>query len=88
MFENYVNARIPPKHRSAIAKCRCGVAQLRLETGRYENVPDLRECLICKNGIENEIRVLFHCNACTSLTTELYPNDCDINVGFNVIRRN
>ena len=30
MFENYVNARIPLKHRSAIAKCRCGVAPLKL----------------------------------------------------------
>jgi len=84
MLENYVNARIPLKHRSALAKFRCGVAPLRLETGRYENVPeDLRECPICKNGIENETHVLFHCNAYNSLRTELYVKACNVNVGFN-----
>jgi len=49
MLENYVNAKIPLKHRFALAKFRCGVAPLRRETGRFESVPeDLRECRFVK----------------------------------------
>jgi len=83
MLENYVNARIPLKHRSPLAKFRCGVAPLRLETGRYENVPeDLVNVQFVKMVI-HKTHVLFHCNAYNSLRTELYAKACNVNVGFN-----
>ena len=36
--EDYCKIPLPYGHRSAFAKFRCGVAPLRVETGRYENV--------------------------------------------------
>lgn len=36
--ELYCSKTLSRKHRSAFAKFRCGVAPLRIETGRYENL--------------------------------------------------
>jgi hypothetical protein len=33
----HLSKNIPSRYRSAFAKFRCGVAPLRIETGRYEN---------------------------------------------------
>ena len=46
--EKYIYDILPGKYRSSFAKFRCDVAPLRIETGRYENLP-----------IEN--RICFHC---------------------------
>jgi hypothetical protein len=71
------------QHRSALAKFRCGVAPLRLETGRYENIPeDRRLCPICKSGIENEIHVLFHCVAYQDLREQLTNKACEMSNTF------
>ena len=44
------------------AKFRCGVAQLRLETGRYERLsPEQRTCFYCTDCIESEEHVLLTC---------------------------
>lgn len=49
---------------SALAKFRCGVAPIKLETGRYENIAiDCRICPICKITVECEKHVLLSCNA-------------------------
>jgi hypothetical protein len=37
--ETYCKLQLPYAHRSEFAKFRCGVAPLRLETGRYEILP-------------------------------------------------
>jgi hypothetical protein len=36
--EIYCKIALPFSHRSAFAKFRCGVAPLRIETGRFENL--------------------------------------------------
>ena len=56
--ENYLTCLLPGRHRSVYSKFRCGVAPLRLETGRYENLQiDERLCLFCSDqSIENETR--------------------------------
>ena len=36
--ENYLLKNIPGKYKSAFAKFRCGVAPLKIETGRYEGI--------------------------------------------------
>ena len=36
--EKYFKIIMPPKHRYALAKFRCGVAPLKLDIGRYENI--------------------------------------------------
>lgn len=66
--EKYLYISMSAKHRSALAKFRCGVAPLRLETGRYENlaVRD-RICPICKHCFETEVHVLTQCPAYQTL---------------------
>jgi len=61
--ENYVQMALPRQHRSALAKFRCGVAPIRLETGRYENLKvEERLCPMCDhNAIEDEVHVLINC---------------------------
>ena len=52
---------MPFNDRSAFAKCGCGVAPIRLETGRYENIKlEERYCFICSNLIEDETHVILH----------------------------
>lgn len=53
---------MPTSYRSAYAKFRCGVAPIRVETGRYENLRLLeRTCFCCPDSIENEEHVLLFC---------------------------
>ena len=48
--------------RSSYAKFRCGVAPIRVETGRYERLNyDDRTCFNCHEKIENEEHVLLEC---------------------------
>ena len=83
VLEDYVKLQMPIKHRTAFAKFRCGVAPLRLETGRYENIAEnQRICPLCRSAIENEIHVLFHCNAYQSIRDVLTSKACGINANF------
>ena len=60
--EHYLNCIMPHCYRSAYAKFRCGVAPIRLETGRYERLPeDPRTCFSCPDSVENEEHVLLRC---------------------------
>ena len=46
-------------HRSALAKFRCGVAPIRSETGRYENLSvNERFCPFCLDCIEDVCHVI------------------------------
>ena len=50
---------LPRNHRSALSRFRCGVAPIRLETGRYERLPVCeRLCPFCNDTVENEIHVI------------------------------
>ena len=60
----YVNCIMSKSHRSALAKFRCGVAPIRLETGRYEGLPvNERICPICMLEVEDEEHVLMRWSA-------------------------
>ena len=58
--ENYLKGLLPRTNRSAFAKFRCGVAPLRIESGRHERLSvDERTCIFCKNQhVESEEHVL------------------------------
>ena len=59
--ETYTTEILKRNHRSALAKFRCGVASIRVETGRYEHIPlEQRVCFNCK-CVEDEIHVLLVC---------------------------
>ena len=54
---------LPVSNRSALAKFRCGVAPIRIETGRYEQLPEHeRICPLCRGGIETELHVIMECS--------------------------
>ena len=88
--EDYCKLILPLKHRSALAKFRCGVAPLRLETGRYENIPESeRLCPYCRAFVEDEFHVMLNCSLyenerrslllkANEINSEFYNfNDCD-----------
>ena len=57
--EPYCKLIMPLRHRAAFAKFRCGIAPLRIETGRYENKPlEQRKCPFCVE-VESETHVFF-----------------------------
>lgn len=60
--ETYVRIILPRHHRSAYSKFRMGVAPLRIQTGRYEQIEENRRvCFNCKDTIESEEHVLMAC---------------------------
>ena len=63
---------MPLSHRATFAKFRCGVAPIRIETGRFENLDViLRLCHIC-NVVENEVHVMLECSAYNDLRDNLF----------------
>lgn len=75
--EPYLNINMPGKYRSAFAKFRCGVAPIRIETGRYEGVDIMnRLCFndrcVLDNLVENEKHVILNCPLYSLLRIELY----------------
>ena len=72
-IEAYVKMVMPKCYRSALAKFRCGVAPIRVETGRYERLPFAkRMCPLCNDGIENELHVLTSCSMYNDLRDQIY----------------
>ena len=70
---------LPLRHRAAFAKVRCGVAPLRIETGRFESKPlDERTC----NVIESESHALLDCILYTDLRSELFSKALAVNEEF------
>ena len=71
--EAYVKCHVMSRtRRSALAKFRCGVAPLRIETGRYEMIPyEERYCFNCTNKIESEEHVLLECPLYKDIRLEL-----------------
>lgn len=59
-----------------MAQFRCGILPLKIETGRYYNIPaDLRLCEICsENCIEDEIHFLFFCKTYKDIRDRLFLN--------------
>ena len=59
----YVSSYLDRPLRSYVARIRCGVLPLKIETGRYRNIPvDDRLCQSCDlNMVEDEIHFLLKC---------------------------
>ena len=70
--EKYLTVNLPIRHRSALAKFRCGVAPIRIETGRYEGLPlESRLCSQC-NSVESECHVICDCSLYEDLRNTLF----------------
>ena len=70
--EKYCKLLLSYSHRSAFAKFRCGVALIRIETGRYENLAvSQRLCHVC-NTVEDELHVILKCSLYNNLRALLF----------------
>ena len=72
--EQYVKIHtISRARRSSFAKFRCGVASLRIETGRYEMLLyEMRNCFHCVTDVETEEHVLLECPLYNDIRQELF----------------
>ena len=70
----YVKWSMNRYDRSLLAKFRCGILQLRIETGRFNNTKlEERTCEICESTqIEDEFHFLCVCNAYEQLRTDMF----------------
>ena len=85
--EQYVLQNMPKHYRKSLAKFRSGTLQIRVETGRYENVPlQDRICKFCSSGsIEDEQHVLIDCELYNDLRYKLFQQMKDLDKEFTVI---
>jgi hypothetical protein len=60
--ETYVKQAVLRLHRIVLAKFRCGVAPLRVETSRYEQLEvNQMVCFHCIDNVEDESHVIWNC---------------------------
>ena len=91
--ELYLQNNTPLKHRSSYAKFRCGVAPLRVETGRYERKPiNERTCFVCTHynniPVEDEFHVILNFPLYADLRQALFNEIVVLYEGFNVLNDN
>ncbi len=72
--EQYVKTVMSTARRGALAKFRSGTAPIRLETGRFENIPENeRLCILCDAQVtENEQHTLICCHAFENIRTDAF----------------
>ena len=81
--EKHCKIPLPSKHRRSIAKFRCGVAPLRIQTGRFEKLEvQQRVCNECKNVVEDEAHVLLKCPLYIDFRVELFYLAQNVNSDF------
>lgn len=70
--------RLNRKHRSALARFRCGIPLINIEFGRYRNIPiQDRKCSVCTECVEDELHVLLHCPCYSDIRKELLDSISD-----------
>ena len=85
--EEYCKLILLPSHRSALCKFRWGVAPIRIETGRFENLKlDECKCLFC-SAVEDELHVLLECNVYNDLRTSLFLKAVEIQPNFLLLSK-
>ena len=86
--ESYCHLIMSPYHRAAFSKFRCGVAPLRIETGRYERLDVLdRKCPFCDN-VEDESHVILDCYLYHDLRHMLFDKAVSVNPNFLSMSKN
>jgi hypothetical protein len=86
--EKYCLYILPPGHRSALCKFRCGVAPLRIETGRYENLDENdRKCIFCKNVVEDEVHAILSCPVYENIRSNMILKASELCDNFPALSR-
>jgi hypothetical protein len=72
--EPYVYKVYNRSHRSILAQFRTGILPIKIETGRFTQIPvELRLCILCdENVIEDEKHFIFDCNYYNSIRNEYF----------------
>lgn len=84
--ELYLKTLLSPAQRRAYSQFRCGVAPIRIETGRFERLPmHERTCFMCENKTETEEHVLIECPLYDDLRNELYEYINSVDENFNML---
>jgi hypothetical protein len=84
--EPYLTRCVNRLERRALAKFRCGVAPLALETGRYRQIAvEDRTCFNCSGKIENEMHVLAVCPLYNDLRQCAYTKIVGLVPGFGIL---
>ncbi len=87
--EHYLHTVSNKRHRSALAKFRCGVAPLHVETGRYQNTPlEDRTCFNCHTHVENEEHVLLKCPLYDDFRQDLFTQCLAVDGDFMFLSDN
>jgi len=74
--------------RSALAKFRCGVAPLRIETGRFEGLARAdRRCFSCTDRIESERHALLSCKMYDHIRKDLFDKISQYVVDFHSLSK-
>ena len=65
-------------NRKTLVKLRISNHKLRIETGRYNNIPRSdRLCTICGHNVEDETHFLFHCSRYSSIRDNFFFSKID-----------
>ncbi len=74
--EHYVKVVTNRQHRAALSQFRCGVLPLKVERGRYQDIPvEHRLCTMCEeNAIETESHFLLYCSKYNQLRYKCFTN--------------
>lgn len=84
--EPYIQDIMSYKHRKALARLRCGVAPLAIETGRYTNTAEeMRVCFNCNDCVENELHAIFQCPLYDDIRYNLLQKALDTHPGFDIL---
>jgi hypothetical protein len=88
--EPYLYKVVDRHHRSILAQFRCGILPLKVETGRYQNIPaELRLCVLCEeNVVENEFHFMLQCSKYDNLRNDLYRHALAYFPEFNNVNDN
>ena len=81
--ETYCKIPMPFSQRSSFAKFRCGVAPLRIETGRFEKlILKDRVCDNCMNILEDEAHVILSCPLYDDFRKKIFDEATHFNSDF------
>ena len=82
--ESYIYKIHNRAHRSIFAQLRCGILPLKIETGRYSQIPlEYRVCIFCNiNAVEDEIHFLFDCPLYSAIREKFWSNFTDFYPDF------
>ncbi len=72
--EKYVTSILNRSQRSILAQFRCGILPLKIETGRFQDIPlEYRLCIMCDGDfLESESHFMLHCQKYSDLRWDMF----------------